>query len=56
MQRQRSIVHEPEFIDELGVFVGRAEKALDFIAGAEDVLSREPESGASPNPVILSGA
>ena len=45
MQRQRSIVHEPEFIDELGVFVGHAEKALDFIAGAEYLLSREPESG-----------
>ena len=45
MQRQRRIIHEPEFIDELGVFVGHAEKALDFIAGAEDLLSREPESG-----------
>ena len=45
MQRQRSIIHEPEFIDELGVFVGHAEKALDFIAGAEDLFSREPESG-----------
>ena len=45
MPRQRSIVHEPEFIDELGVFVGRAEEALDFIACAEALLSREPESG-----------
>ena len=45
MPRQRSIVHEPEFIDELGVFVGRAEEALNFIACAEDLLSREPESG-----------
>ncbi len=45
MERQRSIIHEPEFIDELGVFVGRAEEALNFIASAEDLLSREPESG-----------
>jgi hypothetical protein len=45
MPRRRSIVHEPEFIEERGVFVSPAEEAFGFIAGAENLLSREPESG-----------
>ena len=47
MDRRRSIVSSPEFIDELEVFVGEGQPALEFIARAEDLLSREPRSGVT---------
>jgi hypothetical protein len=43
--KRRNIVHETAFIDELSVFVDGVEKGLSFIAGAEDLLSREPQAG-----------
>ena len=44
-EKRRSVVHEPEFIDDLSRLIFDDESSLDYIAAAEDLLSREPESG-----------
>lgn len=43
---RRSIVREGLFEDSLAALIGDAEQADEFVAGAEDLLSREPESGS----------
>ena len=43
--RRRSIVREPLFDDSLAALIRDAETADEYTAAAEDVLSREPESG-----------
>lgn len=48
-ENRRSVVHEPEFIDDLSRLIFDDERSLDYIAAAEDLLSREPESGVLVN-------
>jgi hypothetical protein len=43
--RRRSIVREPLFEDSLAALIRDPESADDYTAAAEDLLSREPESG-----------
>lgn len=46
------IVHEHEFEEQLAALIPDAEQADEFIAAADDLLSREPLSGDLASPAL----
>jgi hypothetical protein len=44
-EKRRSVVHEHEFIEDLSRLIFDEGAGIEYIAGAEDLLSREPMSG-----------
>ncbi len=44
---QRSVVREHEFEEQLRAIIADAEEADEFVAGAENLLSRDPEIGSA---------